>query len=503
MAKALSAGRPIKRRPLFGLFDPDGWAWAFSKAMFWLIVIIVTLGYIPDRAYYFVVSRTFEVIGTPGLSIVNLCPPENGPTLPCPVPAGGILPWQVSPPEISLPQGRTGGSAAQLGTNLLYIGGSDGKAPSATTYVTKVDKGTFNAWSEGPALPEARTHAGLAILSGTVYLAGGSGPDGASTNTLWSIAIDPDTSKLTAWKPVEGVTLPAARSGAAVVAVADGIIVVGGRGADNKVTNTVWKATLDPTSGKLGPFKEQPALPHPVADANAAFAGTFLWVYGGSDDAGPIGAVQRADYGVVPAATGAAAPASPAPSASTAEGVIRWGTKDSANLPVARTGAAGFVSNGALYLVGGSDGTTRHGELYWAIPSSAGDLPGGWRHLAATDLPGGLVDAAPVVTGGTAILIGGSTDDGPLATSTRASLAPAAPFFQLGWAGLLPGVVVPGLQLGGQIGTQLGYLAAAGVGTGDFALLVAIGWAFNHKTQIGAWRDRRRRAKEAKAPEAS
>ncbi|MEA2674979.1 MAG: hypothetical protein QOI92_2171, partial [Chloroflexota bacterium] len=96
--------------------------------------------------------------------------------------------------------------------------------------------------------------------------------------------------------------------------------------------------------------------------------------------------------------------------------------------------------------------------------------------------------------------IGGTSASGVVATSTRASMAPQAPFFQAGLVGFLPGVVVPGLQIGGQIGTQLGLLAAAGVGTGNFAILVAIGWAFNHKPQIAAWRDRRRRDREAKAP---
>src|SRR5206468_9148760 len=114
-------------------------------------------------------------------------------------------------------------------------------------------------------------------------------------------------------------------------------------------------------------------------------------------------------------------------------------------------------------LAGGSDGTTDHGELYWAVPNSTGNLPGGWQHLAATDLPGGLAYAAPVVTGGNAILIGGTTSGGILASSTRASLAPQAPFFQAGLVGFLPGLVVPGLQIGGQIGTQLGLLAPGGV----------------------------------------
>ena len=46
------------------------------------------------------------------------------------------MPWQASPTELALPQPRTNGVAAQLGKNLLYIGGSDGTdgaAPSATT----------------------------------------------------------------------------------------------------------------------------------------------------------------------------------------------------------------------------------------------------------------------------------------------------------------------------------------------------------------------------------
>ena len=55
-----------RRRAFFGLFNADGWPWAFVKALFWFVVIIVMLGYIPDRAYYFTVQRTVDV-GAPGL----------------------------------------------------------------------------------------------------------------------------------------------------------------------------------------------------------------------------------------------------------------------------------------------------------------------------------------------------------------------------------------------------------------------------------------------------
>ena len=514
MARALPAGQPVRRRPFFGLFDPDGWAWATTKALFWLLVIIMTLGYIPDRAYYFIVSRTID-LGIIAWAPINLCPPENTTSMPCPVPAGAVLPWQPSPNELAMPEGRTGGAAAQIGTNLLYIGGSNGSAATDTTFLATLDKGTYGPWGTGPALPAARSNAGVSNLNGTVYLVGGEGPDGKPTDTVWSLALDPDSGALKTWAPVAGasegsnLTLPEPRSGAAAVAVTDGIVVAGGWDAAGKASTTVWKSTVDAASGKLGEFKEQAPLPKPVAEAASAFEGSFVWVYGGADDNGPVATVQRGSLGGAvanPGASGApggtAAPASaaasPAASGATATGVSQWATKDAANLPAARTEAAGFAANGALYLVGGSDGSTAKKELYWALPDASGELPGGWFHLDPTDLPAGVADGAPVLAGPNVLILGGTSDGAPLTGAYRASLAPQLPFFRAG----LVGVTVPGLQIGGEIGQQLGYLAAAGVGTGNFVLLIVIGYLFNHRPQLRAWWERRRAAREAKAPSA-
>ena len=38
------------------------------------------------------------------------------------------------------------------------------------------------------------------------------------------------------------------------------------------------------------------------------------------------------------------------------------------NLPEARTDASSFTANGAIYLVGGTDGGTTQPQLYWAVP---------------------------------------------------------------------------------------------------------------------------------------
>jgi hypothetical protein len=138
--------------------------------------------------------------------------------------------------------------------------------------------------------------------------------------------------------------------------------------------------------------------------------------------------------------------------------------------------------NGALYLVGGDDETgTPQGQLYWTIPTSEGEIHS-WSNLPVSDLPIGLTGASPMVSGPNAILVGGETVDGPTSSSARANVAPLTPFFQLGIAGM----TIPGLQIEGEIGQQLGYLNAAGAGTVNFIILILVGWAFAHQTQARA-----------------
>ena len=88
-----------------------------------------------------------------------------------------------------------------------------------------------------------------------------------------------------------------------------------------------------------------------------------------------------------------------------------------------------------------------------------------------------------LVSGPNAFVIGGEIEGGVVVdTSFRANTAPQSPFFQLG----LVGATVPGLQIEGEIGQQLGYLNAAGAGTVNFVILLIFGWAFAHKEQAGA-----------------
>jgi hypothetical protein len=476
--RALPAGRTQTRgRAFFGLLDAGGWAWASLKAAFWFILLIFLLGYIPDRAYYFTVNRTLD-LGILAWSPINFCPPQNL-TLPCPAPVGAVVPWQPSPPELSLREPRADGAVAQSGTSILYIGGSNGTAATDTTFVAKMSgTGNFDKWAEGPKLPEARSDAAIVFAAGSIYTVGGLGPDGKPTTTTFVLTPNSQTGELGEWQTAEEaklqLALPEPRAGAVLLSAADGLLLVGGTNG-TAPTDTVWKAKFDLRTGAPGAWAAEPAkLYTPVTDASAALVGDYLWVYGGTAaDGNPTKTVQRGEFG-----TGADAAT-----------VARFGVKGgSTDLPEPRTNLAGFGANGVLYAIGGSDGQAPRGTLYWAVPSAVGEIAE-WKHLPQSDLPAaGLAGSAPLILGPNAILVGGTTSDGPIAASARANIAPEAPFFQLG----LVGATVPALKIDGEIGQQLGYLNANGVGIVNFAILLFVGWAFAHKDQVRAFRDRLR-----------
>jgi hypothetical protein len=461
--QTLTPGTAPRRRVAFGLLDSDSWTWASLKAFFWFIVIIFMLGYIPDRAYYFTVFSTID-LGILAWSPINFCPATNE-TLPCPAPAGAVLPWQVSPPELALPRPRTDGTAVVAGSKLVYIGGAESPGGQATSNVYIADlysTGNFSSWTEAPPLPVPLKNAAAAFLGGEIYVFGGTDASGAPTQGAFVTTVDAATGAVGQWQPADqALQLPAPRTGAALAVAGDGFFLVGGDDASGPVS-TVWKSTLD-KNAKLTAWKDQAPLVRPQSHEGAVLLGNYLWVYGGTDANGPTGAVQRGEFGTE---TGNAGP------------IVRFGIKDGpTNLPAARTDAGYFSSNGALYLVGGSDGSAPRGEMYWTTPTNDGEITE-WKNLPQSDLPAqGLAGPGAVVNGTTAFLVGGTTSAGVTDATVRANMAPQPPFFQLG----LVGATIPALAIGGEIGQQLGYLNAALAGTVDFVILLLVGVAFAHK----------------------
>jgi hypothetical protein len=474
-----------RRRALFGLLDAQGWGWASVKAAFWFILIIFLLGYIPDRAYYFTVNKTID-LGILAWSPVNFCPPENE-NLPCPAPVGAVVPWHPAPAELSLPQPRTDGSILQNGTTLLYVGGTDGTAATDTTFVaTTSGVGNFDKWADGPKLPDARSNAALAFQSGKIYLIGGLGPDGKPTSTVFVLSPNSTTGELGEWQTADelklDINLPVALAGEAVVVGTDGLFVVGGTTDGTTPLKSVFKSAVD-LKGNLTKWVPQADLYQETTDASAALIGSYVWVLGGTSAKGPTNTVQRGSFN-------ANDPATPLVDESTTLG--RFGVAGGGvDLPAPRTDAAGFGASGALYVIGGSDGTAAHGDLYWTVPDNNGNIAE-WKSLPQSNLPAGLTGAAPVALGPNVILVGGKTADGVTPGSVRANLAPQQPFFQVG----LVGATVPALKIDGEIGQQLGYLNANGVGIANFTILLIVGWAFAHKEKVAEFRRRLRNRRE-------
>ena len=483
--RAIGPGAVPPRRVLFGLLDANGWGWAGVRSVLWTLVIILMLGYIPDRAYYLTVSPTVE-LGLNMASLVNICPAENE-GLPCPAPAGALIPWK-SATEADLPGDGVDGSLLQAGSHLYYVGGTSGAPRLATTNVSvaTIDAAGLSAWAAGTPLPEARAHAGVAFFAGKAYVIGGASDTTPATASVYVGTPDATTGLITAWERLDTLELPAARSGAAVTVVSDGIVVLGGEGTDRSPTTTVWKAKLG-ANGELEPWASFMDLPEPRTFAAAALIGDSIYVWGGKDANGPAAEAVRGDIAVAPAVGGHSAPVVNPDQGDAEIGTIyRWdGGPQAGNLPTPRDGAALWSANGTLYVAGGTIDGVATSSVLWAAPVAATGVAK-WTSLELSNLPadGARVGASAVVIGAHAILLGGADAAGAYsAGALSAGTSLKAPVFRVG----LFGLTVPGLALQGEVGQQIGFLSAAGAWTLNFVIMLGAAVAYGQRERFRAW----------------
>ena len=460
----------VRRRTAFGLLDADGWTWAGLKAAFWFVFIMFMLAVVPNWAYYFTTGETISV-GYNFASIVNLCPADNE-DLPCPAPAGATMPWQTSPAELAMPAARSGSATYQSGSTVYLIGGAvDGAATDAVLETKVGADGNLSGWTEGPALPEPRTLAAVGIFSGVPYVVGGFDASGQPTDTVYQGVVEQGV--LTGWQPADGenrtpeLTLPEPRAGAQLVNGTAGFVLLGGYDANGEPTDGVSVAWTD-DRGSLSPWEhlENVNLPEPRAEAVASRVGNFVFVVGGI---GPDGKATDTVYSLEFNAN--------EPATNEAGDTIGWvtaGTDEA--LPAPRAGAISFNANGAVYVIGGVDETgTPQDSMLWVVPDPTAGTFDGWEQLEQTDLPVATARAPMAGVGSHGYIFGGETPDGTTDGTLRAGLSPRPPFFQLGIAG----ATIPGLAIKGEIGQQLGYMNAMGVGMVNFAILIIIGIAFS------------------------
>ncbi|MEI6156634.1 MAG: kelch repeat-containing protein, partial [bacterium] len=456
----------------------------------WTLVIILMLGYIPDRAYYLTVSPTVD-LGLNLASLVNICPAENE-GLPCPAPAGALIPWK-SAVESDLPGDGVDGSLLQAGAHLYYIGGTTGAATRVATTsvaVATVDAAGLSAWAGGTPLPEGRAHAGVAFFAGKAYVIGGASETAAATTTVYVGTPDATTGLITTWEQISALDLPAARSGASISVVSDGIVVLGGEGSDGSPTTTVWKAKLG-SSGELDPWAPFMELPAPRSFAAASLVGDSIYVWGGKDATGPAAAALRGDIAVAPPVPTGHSAAVPNPDAA-AQGdaeigtIYRWrATEGGGSLPTPRDGAAMWSANGTLYIAGGKVDGAATTSVLWAAPVPATGITA-WSSVDLSNLPAdsARVGASGVVVGAHAMLLGGADAAGSFTSGAlSAGTSPKSPVFRAG----LFGLTVPGLALQGEVGQQIGFLSAAGAWTLNFVIMLGAAVAYGQRERFRAW----------------
>ncbi len=155
----------------------------------------------------------------------------------------------------------------------------------------------LSTWSAAAALPEPRALSAAAYLAGTAYVIGGTSATESATTTVYAGKPDTVTGLITMWTLVDALQLPAPRSGASVVTVSDGLILLGGADENNAPQTSVWKATLQ-TDGTLGAWEEMSPLPEPRANAAAVLVGDAIWLWGGRDADGVTGVSLRGDIAV-------------------------------------------------------------------------------------------------------------------------------------------------------------------------------------------------------------
>ncbi|PHS28279.1 MAG: hypothetical protein COA84_01915 [Robiginitomaculum sp.] len=110
-------------------------------------------------------------------------------------------------------------AAVALGQNIYVIGGGPAANPTAVVHI--FDTST-NSWTQGPAMPSARSGHAVTVFKGEIHVLGGrSGGRGVSLSDHWVLDIE-----VGQWTQAE--PMPAPRTGAKAVTLGEAIYLIGG-----------------------------------------------------------------------------------------------------------------------------------------------------------------------------------------------------------------------------------------------------------------------------------
>lgn len=166
----------------------------------------------------------------------------------------------------TIPEAALHATAHVAGQRLYVIGGT-AQAPKSKVLVAEFDgAGRLGAFTEGPALPSARSHHATVSWKGDLFLLGGFDANNEPVVNV-SRSVRDGLGKITGWALVGELQAPPWTHGAEVLG--DTLVLVGGGeggAGQERYVDRVRRAQLD-EERNVGPF-EDIALPLPVARAH-------------------------------------------------------------------------------------------------------------------------------------------------------------------------------------------------------------------------------------------
>lgn len=271
------------------------------------------------------------------------------------------MPW--SPPATGATGGLSTAQMAQSGDYFIFAGGvnaSNGNSSATVAVITWAGGATVSAPVPGPALPQPLLSGGLVVTPDSLCYIGGVNANGSSfvvQSTVYLASWSPSTGAIGTWSVQAALPHPLVDAGVAAYGPTDTVYVVGGStnyAPETALTSTVYYATV--TSQQITAWTAAQPLPIALADPTVVVLGNRLIVAGGYLTSGNGNtAVYYAAINPATGAPGAWVPGPSVPAGLYVEGTAAV-TADAIAWPQSFSPSTGFVVQDTLTLTWDANG---------------------------------------------------------------------------------------------------------------------------------------------------